>query len=618
MDWRYHLRVLLLFLLVAVFTSQLCSREDSEVPRAVNGVLDLRGYDFKKNGPLILAGEWGFYWDTVISSENYSEVIGHSPDLYTEVPSYWDNLTKIDSRITPQGVCTYSLEVLISFPVDRGPLALKFLSITPNADIFIDGKSIAEIGKVDKERSLSESGNSIRLMPVPAHKDSFLLTVSISNYHNVNGGLNRPIQIGFYRDILNDREKSLSLDALFLGGLMLMGLYQLSLFLLNRKQISSLFMAVLCLLAFFFSGFKNEMVILSLFPGWDGEVRTKFIYLALTLAGPFLTLYAYSLYPKCFPRKVNWLLLSMATVFSLIILFTPKAFYTRFIIFLEVLVLLSSFYTIAMLVTGYFKFRDKYILYYLSGLGFLVLSIVFSIIDNEISFMFQSPAGIFFVFILYQAFLQAFIFSSAFNEIDNLSEEKDKLEKKNVELFSLSFIDGLTEACNRRLMDDFLASNWRVNAFSERSVGVILIDIDDFSYYNDYYGRRRGDACLVKISNLLRDELSTLGQDTLSRYGGEEFAVIVSDMDGDTIFKMAEKLRNAVETGGIQHQASDLSEVVTISIGCASLIPTRDELPETLLDAAFKALLEAKEHGKNRTVLYQPELSGITWEPRLV
>jgi len=613
-----HLRAFLLMLLLSVLSVLLYAGDSSTEPRAKEGTLDVRGYDFKSRGPLTLAGDWSFYWNTVISQDTFATVISRPPDLFVNVPSYWDQLDKSDSRISAQGAATYSLKIITDASSDIGSLALKFFSITPNADIFIDGQRVARVGNVNIDRKISRPGNRILLTPVPEGHSSFILTISISNYHNVNGGLNRPIQIGLYDDILKKREFRLSLDALFLGGLMLMGLYQLSLFLLNRKQRASLYMALLCFMAFFFSGFKNEMVLLSLFPGWDGEIRTKFIYLCLTMAGPLLTLYAYSLYPAHFRKKINWILVSIAILFSLIILLTPKAFYTRFIIPLEIFVLISSLYTIVMLVRGYLSTKDIHILYYLSGLGFLVLSIVFSIVDNEISFMFQSAAGIFFVFILYQAFLQAYIFSNAFTEIDTLSEEKSKLEKRNVELFSLSYIDPLTETCNRRLMDDFLASNWRVNAFSDRSVGIILIDIDDFRYYNDYYGLKQGDACLVKVCDLLRDELVLIGQDTLARYGGEEFAVILSDQDDQKLYDTAERLRKSVEAGMIKHPASDVSDVVTISVGCANLIPTRDELPEILLDTAAKALFEAKENGKNRTVLFRTNTAVHSWNPRLV
>ena len=618
---RYHFFTLF-FLVLSFLSVPVWADEDAEVvsdvPKAVKGVLDLRSYDFDSDGPLTLAGEWGFYWDTIVTPEAFDTITSSPPDLFVKVPSYWDNLDKIDSRITPQGVATYKLKILINTFRRNSPLALKFLSITPNADIFIDGQRVAEIGKVEADRRLSRPGNRILLVPLPADRSRIILTVSISNYHNVNGGLNRPIQIGRYVDVIMKRENKLALDALFLGGLLLMGLYQFSLFLMHRKQMASLYMSILCIMAFFFTGFKNEMVLLSLFPGWDGEIRTKFIYLSLTLGGPMLLMYAYSLYPACFRKIVNYIVLTIAGIFSVIILFTPKAFFTQFIIPLELMVLLSSLYTIVKLILGYFRTRDRYVLYYLSGLGFLVLSIVFSILDNVNSFFFQSPAGIFFVFILYQAFLQAYLFSNAFTEVDTLSKQKEKLEKKNVELFSLSYIDNLTEACNRRLMDDFLASTWRVNAFSDRPVGIILIDIDDFRTYNNIYGHKQGDACLAKVCDLLREELSVMGQYTLARYGGEEFAVIVSDMDNERLYQTAERLRTAVESGMIKHPGSSVSDVVTISVGCAGLIPGRDDLPEILLDAASKALFEAKDSGKNRTKVYAPEVAAPNWVPRLV
>jgi diguanylate cyclase (GGDEF)-like protein len=149
-------------------------------------------------------------------------------------------------------------------------------------------------------------------------------------------------------------------------------------------------------------------------------------------------------------------------------------------------------------------------------------------------------------------------------------------------------------------------------------VGMILIDIDDFKFYNEFYGHRQGDVCLVKVCELIRDELGKHGQNTLARYGGEEFAVIASDMDEITLFRIAEKLRLAVEAGGISHQNSRAADVVTISIGCASLIPERDTEPESLLDAADKALHRAKSKGRNRTELYSSETNAVSLGPRLV
>ncbi|MDT8298009.1 MAG: diguanylate cyclase, partial [Spirochaetaceae bacterium] len=591
--------------------------EDSvSTPIAESAVIDLRNYDFDSDGPVALNGEWAFHWDTAVSYENFFQIISGTPDHYINVPSYWDKLSDVDPRITAQGVATYRLKILL--PHMRRTMAIKFLNITPNADVFVDGVRVVEIGDVNPNPQYSKSGNMIQILPIEVSGPSVDVVVSISNFHNVSGGLNRPIDFGFYNDIRESREHVLSAEALFLGGLMLMGLYQIALFMLDRKRKAPLFMALLCFLSFFFAGFKHEMVLLSLFPGWDGEIRTKFIFSALALAPMGFTYYAYNIYPVHFIRWVNRVILAIASVFTVVILSTPKAFFTRFLIPMEAVILVVAVYNITALTRGYIRGRDRRLLFSLGGLVFLLASIVFSILDNAFAVVFQSVAGIFFVFILYQAFLQAYIFSHAFQEIDHLSIQKSKLEKRNVELFSLSYIDSLTGSCNRRLFDDYLASNWRVNSLSDRSLGMILIDIDHFKMYNDYYGHRQGDVCLLKVCELIRAEMNGLGLDTLARYGGEEFTVIISDTDEMSLFRIAERFRKAVEAGRIEHPASAISDVVTISLGCACIIPSMDMDPESLLDAADKALFEAKEKGRNRTEVYDVVGEETTWGPRLV
>jgi two-component system sensor histidine kinase ChiS len=293
-------------------------------PVAESAVIDLTNYNFDSGGPITLNGEWAFYWDTAVSYNNYFDIILGTPDYYVNVPSYWDKLSDVDSRITAQGVATYRLKILL--PHISRTMAIKFLNITPNADVFVDGVRVAEIGDVNSDPKASKPGNMIQVLPIKVSGTSVDLVVSISNYHNVNGGLNRPIYFGFYDDIRETRERVLSLESLFLGGLMLMGLYQIALFLLDRKRKAPLYMALLCFLSFFFAGFKHEMVLLSLMPIWDGEIRTKFIFSALALAPMGFTYYAYNIYPAHFIQWVNRTILAIASVFTIIILSTPKAF----------------------------------------------------------------------------------------------------------------------------------------------------------------------------------------------------------------------------------------------------------------------------------------------------
>ena len=321
MSHRFFKHVILLLVLAAITSGGISARSETilttqDEPLAVKGVIDLRGYNLEVDGPFVLAGEWEFYWDTVVTPESLETILEGTPDLYVEVPYYWDDLDEINPEITSRGVATYNLRILTDSGYDSGTLALKFLNITPNADIFVDSRRIARIGEVSPDKSLPETGNRILLYPLSRCGDSFNLTISISNYHNVNGGLNRPIQIGSYNEILKTRERMLTIDAIFIGGLMLMGLYQLSLFFLDGKRKAPLFMAMFCFLAFFFSGFKNEMVLLSVFPVWSGEIRVKFIYLSLALASPIFTLYAYSLYPMYFRKLFNWILAAISLILA--------------------------------------------------------------------------------------------------------------------------------------------------------------------------------------------------------------------------------------------------------------------------------------------------------------
>ena len=603
---------LILFPLVVV-VSLLSTQDVATVEGYIadEGVMDLRNWEPTDRTMVSLNGQWAFYWNRV-ADEKTGAVQGN-PDHYARVPAYWDHLSDADPRISAWGAATYELDILV--PPGDELFALKLLNLTPNGEVFINGVRKAEMGNVHVDDRLSVSGNRPMIIPVDSVDGRVKVTISISNYHNNRGGLNREISFGTFPAIRLSRTRNLAIDAYHLGGLFLMAIYQLSLFLLHPRRRAPLFMAALSLLAFFFAGFKHEMVLVSFVPGWDGEIRTTFIYLTLALAPAVFTYYAGNLYPAHLSKWTNRAIAVLSMAFSLIILATSKAFFTRLLMPLEILVGVAAIYNVIMLVRGYLRSRDSQILMYLAGLLFLLVCIGLGMLDNAIAGIVEGVAGIFFLFVLYQAFLQAYIYSYAFREIDHLSSQKAKLEKRNVELFSLSYIDSLTGTCNRRLFDDYLASNWRVSALSGKSIGMILLDLDNFKDYNEFYGHRKGDLCLTRVCELIREQMNHLGQDTLARYGGEEFAIIVTDMTGNELYELAETLRKAVETGGIEHRSSSTGQVVTISLGCAVLVPTIEADPETLIDAADMALHQAKAEGRNRTVL---KGVGSAWQPRLV
>jgi diguanylate cyclase (GGDEF)-like protein len=166
-------------------------------------------------------------------------------------------------------------------------------------------------------------------------------------------------------------------------------------------------------------------------------------------------------------------------------------------------------------------------------------------------------------------------------------------------LVRLSNIDGLTGVANRRHFDHFLEQEWRRGVRGSLGLAIIMLDIDHFKKYNDHFGHGAGDECLKKVATTLNKSLLR-STDLLARYGGEEFAAILPQVERYGTERVAEKMRANIEGLMIPHPKSDTSEHVTVSMGCASIFPTRGGSPKPLLEAADEMLYAAKENGRNQ------------------
>ena len=181
----------------------------------------------------------------------------------------------------------------------------------------------------------------------------------------------------------------------------------------------------------------------------------------------------------------------------------------------------------------------------------------------------------------------------------NLQEARQQLMRTNRELERLSTLDTLTGLANRRRFDVSLRSEWRRAARDNHPLSLILCDIDCFKGYNDTYGHPAGDEVLVRVADAIRDSLRRPA-DLAARYGGEEFIVILANTDSAGAVALAEKIREGVEAMRIRHEASTVSEWVTVSFGVATIVPDPDREPQELIDRADRALYTAKESGRNR------------------
>jgi diguanylate cyclase (GGDEF)-like protein len=178
---------------------------------------------------------------------------------------------------------------------------------------------------------------------------------------------------------------------------------------------------------------------------------------------------------------------------------------------------------------------------------------------------------------------------------------------KNVE--ELSYTDSITGLYNYRYFHKRLTEEvFRAKRFG-RKLALVIFDIDDFKIYNDTYGHQAGDQLLKQLGEMLSRTVRSI--DVVSRYGGEEFCVIMPESDQEECLKFLERLRKNMMNYPFKDEHSKEEHNITISLGGA-IYPHDARSVDRLIYCADMALLRAKSTGKNRSVMYQEKLAAVT------
>lgn len=179
-----------------------------------------------------------------------------------------------------------------------------------------------------------------------------------------------------------------------------------------------------------------------------------------------------------------------------------------------------------------------------------------------------------------------------------VAERTEELSAANQRLRELSQTDALTGVANRRMFEERLHHEWLRLRRAKKFFALMMIDVDYFKLYNDYYGHQQGDECLQRIARSIAATVQRPA-DLVARYGGEEFIVLLPDTD-DKALELADEILKSVRRLDIPHCQSRADDRVTISIGFGFAQANQLESPQQLIIAADKAMYHAKASGRNR------------------
>ncbi|KQV99576.1 GGDEF domain-containing protein [Rhizobacter sp. Root1221] len=186
-------------------------------------------------------------------------------------------------------------------------------------------------------------------------------------------------------------------------------------------------------------------------------------------------------------------------------------------------------------------------------------------------------------------------------DITERKKTEETLLALQKELEELSFRDGLTGVANRRKFDAVYDEEWSEARRNVQPLSLIMFDVDFFKRYNDHYGHVEGDECLKRVAQAL-SSAANRPRDFVARYGGEEFVLLLPASDEAAAKAVADRCRQAIFKTQIRHAASPISQLLTVSMGVGTIVPSGNDDPVSFIDLVDRQLYRAKQGGRDRIV----------------
>jgi len=405
-----------------------CSQSNPliDAPQAVEGQLNLRDWDFNRDGMVNLAGEWEFYWQELLSP---SQIQSASSSQYVTVPDTWTSYKVNDQSLPPEGFATYRLEAQL--PDSNQPYELFIDGQGTAYSLWVDGILLAQNGQVAASRDKTVPQSKPLTVTFQPESNSTEFVIQISNWNHRKAGFRNEIQLGLPEQIQVLQSNSRSFEGALMGIYFVMAVYHLFIYGFRPSDKSPLYFSLWGLLYFIRTGLLNQKILLLLLPAMSWSTALRLEYLTFYMVAPVYALFVRSLYPNDVPRWALRVVTALGFGFAIYMLFvdTIAASYT-----------VTPYQIILLIETAYFVFfigrivsRKRDGALYIASASFIAFTggtleimslqnIIHFDVDGTITFL---------AFIFIQAILLSSRFSKSFHRVEVLSKE---LEETNISL----------------------------------------------------------------------------------------------------------------------------------------------------------------------------------------
>jgi signal transduction histidine kinase len=385
---------------------------------SIPGVLDLSDWSFQQDGIAKLNGNWAFYWQKLHTPDTFAGFVAPVPDGFFYLPGSWNHYGLERNEASGIGYGTYRLKVKL--PQEDQTYALRIPLITSAYKLWINGEEVASVGE-----TASRSADSVpryQTKTIAFHTDTSEIDIllQVANFFHSKGGIRQPIEMGYFEQIKARSELSVGFDMLLFGSLMIMGLYHLGFFALRRKESSTLYFGVFCVIIAIRTVLIGDIVLLKLFPWISWEVELKLEYLSVYGALCVFMLFIGKMYSSISHILILRSFTILCGAYTLLTLCTSALTYTRLLFSFHILTALGISYIFYVLLLAWRRKQEgSFILLIASSLLSLTLINDILYVNEWIDTMDRAAGLGLLIFIVSQSMVLSMKISRAF-----LNEEK--------------------------------------------------------------------------------------------------------------------------------------------------------------------------------------------------
>lgn len=544
-------RIVLTALLCLILLLFAGCKSRPESPVVKKGFIDLSSWNFEAHGPVLLAGDWEFHWN------------GDQKTDYFTLPRLWKGKTANGVELSPHGIGTYRLRLRMP-DTDTGRMGVLAAGGLSVCEVAVNGETVAASGRIGRNADSEGPERHYVIAGPPGSGPISEITLTVSNHHNVRGGMNGPVLLGTASQINGHYGHQRMVTAGLAGAMLCLGILYVTLYLLRGAGRENLYFGLFCLfwcMALLFnptSGFLMAELVPSL--PWEWYVNLAVLPYGVTI--PLMLMFYLHIFPKPYggvPVKACW---GFGLLYMGYILLTPPNAYDPALFAYAMLGKVVLLYMCACFAVDLYS-RKKGV--WVLSFGYLALALAEfddQLIDMHVVGASMIQPTCIFIFILAYAFYLAMRFTHAFNRSEELSGE---LEANNVRLLRMD-----------ELKDEFLANT--THEMKTPLVGMVGIAESMLAAAGERMSEE--DATHLRVIVHSGNRLSKLIDDVLdlSRLRHEDVGLHFGPVNPGTVTRRVLALARAV-------QGNDRVELVNRVPGdCTPVLADPDRLEQILLN----------------------------------